>query len=58
MKMSHFIQQVGEMALEEKDLNLERYMHGCDRVTLLVGRVYECVNNLKHEVFAHHPEVV
>ena len=29
-----------------------RKIHGCDGVTLLVGRVYECDN--KHEVLAYH----
>ena len=33
-----------------------RKIHGCDGVTLLVGRVYECTN--KHEVLAYHPDII
>ena len=33
-----------------------RKIHGCDGVTLLVGRVYECDN--KHEVLAYHPDII
>ena len=33
-----------------------RQTHGCDGVTLLVGRVYECTN--KHEVLAYHLNII
>ena len=33
-----------------------RKIHGCDGVTLLVGRLYECDN--KHEVLAYHPDII
>ena len=39
-----------------EEISEPRKIHGCDGVTLVVGRVYECAN--KHVVLGYHPDII